>query len=76
MVQFPKMRKIYQDKYKIVWQDERTGEVKEVPFKEVEGARADTLQPIGKDEREFFDRYRHLKKLPDGKIVKYGEEEL
>ena len=72
------MRLVYKSKNKQVFKDDKTGIEKVVWTKDPRDNEAKKsgamLQPIGKDEGEFFDRYRHLKKKWDGTIINKNEE--
>ena len=62
---------IYQDKYKRVYKTAE-GEIKEIPLDENHRAAVNAgvhIQPIGKDKRQFFNRYQHLKEEYQGHIV-------
>jgi len=65
------MYEVYRNKDKVIMRDDDLGIDKEVILKEKELADKEglTVQPYREGEREFFDRYRHLEKQPDGKIV-------
>ena len=69
------MRLIFQNKYKKVY-DLGNGEIKVIPLDQglrESVADGDHLQPYGKDEKKFFDKYPDLKKNPDGEIVRIKE---
>ena len=66
------MRLVYKNDHKQIFKDNKTGVEKTIwtsdPKEKEAIASGATLQPIGKDERKFFDKYRHLKKDSTGRI--------
>ena len=71
------MREIYSNKYKKVYKDTKTGEVKEVILDQEHREsvkKGDALQPVGKDKARFFGINKHLKQLKDGRIVDESKE--
>ena len=70
------LKQIYQNKYKKVIVDTKTGLKKEVVLDQntrEEIAKGVHLQPYGKDDKRFFDIFKQNKKLPDGTIINIQE---
>ena len=51
------------------WVKDNTGKVRHVVIDKEGIARGDYVQPIGKDEKEFFSRYKHLGTNSKGEII-------
>ena len=72
------MRRVFKSKDKVVYKDDKTGVEKIVYLNDPEHKKAVkerlAIQPTGEDEREFFDRYKNLKKQRDGSIVDRDKE--
>lgn len=69
--------KVHDGKYRKVMKDNKTGEVKELILdqKERDAVKSGVhLQPYGKQEKEFFGRYKQVKKMSNGEIVNIQEQ--
>ena len=72
------MRRVFSNDKKEVYVDDKTGIEKIIHTNDPEHLEAvksrDWIQPYGPDEKEFFAKYKHLKKTSKGKIVDKNEE--